>query len=370
MKTILKPILFSGLAIVLAACCGNGDKAGAASELSARLEALVADGKIMYGHQDDLCYGHAWKVEDAQNDPLERSDIKDVCGHYPAVLGLELGELELGGDKSLDAVPFTLIRRAAVKHHERGGVVTFSWHARNLLTGGDAWDISSDQVVASILEGGENHAKFQEWLKILADFFDTLRDADGNRIPFIFRPWHEHTGSWFWWGQRLCTTEQYKALWRMTYDYLAGERGLDNMLWCYSPSMNVDVAGYMERYPGDDLIDILGVDGYTYFNRETGLEASCAKFSGELRSTLEYMTSLGKEHGKIITLSETGLESIPSPVWWTEVLYPVIKDFPVSYVLTWRNAHDRPEHFYGPWKGFENEEDFKKFTEFKQIALI
>ena len=32
-------------------------------------------------------------------------------------------------------------------------------------------------------EGGENHAKFQEWLKILADFFDTLRDADGNTYP-------------------------------------------------------------------------------------------------------------------------------------------------------------------------------------------
>lgn len=370
MKTILKPILFSGLAIVLAASCGNGDKAGAASKLSACLEALVADGKIMYGHQDDLCYGHAWKVEDPANDPLERSDVKDVCGQYPAVLGLELGELELGGDKSLDGVPFSLIRRAAVKHHERGGVVTFSWHPRNPLTGGDAWDISSDQVVASILEGGVNHAKFQGWLQILGDFFDSLRDAEGKRIPFIFRPWHEHTGSWFWWGEKLCTTGQYRALWHMTYDYLMNERGFDNILLCYSPSMNVDAEGYMERYPGDAEVDILGLDAYTYKEDIAGIEVACETFRTKLTASLEYMTVLGKEHGKLITLSETGQESIVAPAWWTETLYPAIKDYPVSYALTWRNAHDRPEHFYGPWKGFEYEEDFKKFAEFKQIVLL
>jgi hypothetical protein len=40
------------------------------------------------------------------------------------------------------------------------------------------------------------------------------------------------------------------------------------------------------------------------------------------------------------------------------------------YVLTWRNAHDKPEHFYGPWKGFEHEGDFKKFAELEQIVLL
>ena len=369
MKTILKPILFSGLAIVLAACCGNGDKTGR-ELLIESLGASVQAGTIMYGHQDDLCYGHAWKVEDAQNDPLERSDVKDVCGHYPAVLGLELGEIELGGDKSLDGVPFALIRRAAVKHVERGGVVTFSWHPRNILTGGTAWDVSSDKVVASVLEGGENHEKFMGWLQIIGDFFDTLRDAGGKRISFIFRPWHEHTGSWFWWGQKLCTTEQYRALWRTTYDYLAGERGFDNIVWCYSPNLDVDAEGYMERWPGDDIIDIMGLDAYSYNGHEGGIEAACELFRSKLVPTLEYLDRLGKEHGKLIALSETGLEGLTSPDWWTATLYPCIKDYPLVYVLTWRNAHDRPEHFYGPWKGFEYEGDFKKFAEFEQIVLL
>ena len=123
------------------------------------LKASADAGKILYGHQDDLCYGHSWCVEDPANDPLERSDVKDVCGKYPAVLGLELGEIELGGDKSLDAVPFELIRRSALKQVERGGVVTFSWHPRNPLTGDSAWDVSSATVVASILAGGESPAR-------------------------------------------------------------------------------------------------------------------------------------------------------------------------------------------------------------------
>ena len=238
---ILKSIVLSALAI--AACgCVKSDKTPADRLLDC-LNASADAGKILYGHQDDLCYGHAWCVEDPKNDPLERSDVKDVCGKYPAMLGLELGEIELGGPKSLDAVPFELIRRAALKQVERGGVVTFSWHPRNPLTEDSAWDVSSDQVVASILEGGENHAKFMGWLQIVGDFFDTLRDADGKRIPFIFRPWHENTGSWFWWGQKLCTREQYIALWQLTFDYLEKERGFDNILWCFSPNMDVDADG-------------------------------------------------------------------------------------------------------------------------------
>ena len=368
MKSVLKPILLAGLALVLVSC-GNAGRAGRIRLLNC-LEASVDAGKILYGHQDDLCYGHSWKVEDPANDPLERSDVKDVCGQYPAVLGLELGEIELGGAASLDGVPFELIRRAAVKHVERGGVVTFSWHPRNILTGGTAWDVSSDKVVTSILEGGENHGKFMDWLRILGDFFDSLRDADGKRIPFIFRPWHEHTASWFWWGKDLCSIDEYKALFRMTFEYLAEKRGLDNIVWCYSPNLDVDAAGYMERYPGDDIIDILGLDAYTYDGGAEGNELACELFRSKLIPTLEYLAKLGKEHGKLIALSETGLEGLTSPDWWTATLYPCIKDFPLVYVLTWRNAWDRPGHFYGPWKGFENENDFIEFTKLDKIVVL
>ena len=376
MKYLTKLFVLAALAALLSGCNGRKgpkppaiqhDKTG--TELVNRLFETVKNGKIMYGHQDDLSYGHDWRVTDPESDSLTRSDVKDVCGRYPAVVGFDLGGIEMGDDKNLDSVSFVLMRRAALAHVERGGVITFSWHPRNPLTGGDAWDISSDQVVASILPGGSKYGEFRQWLTRVGDFFESLKDAGGQRIPFIFRPWHEHTGSWFWWGQKLCTKEQYQELFRMTWLYLTKDRGLKNILWCYSPGAGVDPEGYMERYPGDEFIDLLGIDCYEYVG-EGGLGEAGVAFSEQIKRTLTFMNVLSTDHGKLICLSETGLESLSDPKWWTEVLYPAIKDYPICYVLTWRNACDKPTHFYAPWKGFENEGDFVAFSQLESITLL
>ena len=319
---------------------------------------------IRYGHQDDLVYGHAWVVTDVENDPLERSDVKDVCGRYPAVVGFDLGGIELGDPCNLDGVPFDLMRRAALKQIERGGIVTFSWHPRNPLTGGDAWDISSDQVVKSILPGGEKEAEFALWLQRAGDFLASLDGA-----PVILRPWHENLGSWFWWGERLCTSEDYIDLFRLTRDYLEEERGIPNLQWCYSPNGPVSEADYLSRYPGDVYVDILGTDIYEYVGPQ-GLALAGMHFRTQVRRMLATLRTLAREHGKEFCLSETGLEGLPDPHWWTEQLYPAIEGSGISYVLTWRNAHDKPGHFYAPWKGFENEEDFIQFADKEDIILL
>ena len=223
-------------AIAMISCAGpkESERQTPDDVLLERLGSLVEDGKIMYGHQDDLLYGHSWKLADDATEFIQ-SDVEAVADAFPAVFGTDLGGIELGWSASLDKNCFDHIRGAALAHYKRGGVVTFSWHLRNPLTGGDTWDVTSDQVVASVLPGGEKHDSFMTWLSNAADFMDSIRTEDGERIPIIWRPWHEHTGSWFWWGQDLCTTEQYKALWRMTYDYMAVERGLDHLVWSYSP---------------------------------------------------------------------------------------------------------------------------------------
>ena len=357
---IMIPLLFAG--------CGRrprpvDDEIPGNRLLASELAASVDAGKVMYGHQDDLSYGHSWKVEDWKNDDLERSDIKDVSGKYPAVIGFDLGGIELGNKENLDGVPFDLIRKATLKHRERGGVVTFSWHLRNPLTGGDSWDISSDQVVASVLEGGEKHEEFVLWLDRLADFLNSLGGA-----PVIFRPWHENIGSWFWWGGKLCSPEQYKALFRPTYERMA-EKKVKGLLWCYSPNGPLSAEDYMSRYPGDEIVDILGTDIYEYVGQD-GLEIAGERYVSQVRQMLSTLEAISKERGKLMCLSETGLEGLVDPHWWTERLYPAIKGFPVAYVLTWRNAHDKPGHFYGPWKGFENEEDFKVFSEKNDIVLL
>lgn len=164
------------------------------------LKAMSAKGRIMFGHHDDTAYGIGW-VGDS-----DRSDVKSVCGDYPALLGFDLGRLELGGPKNLDGVEAERIRQDIIRHFERGGVATLSWHCYNPLSGRQSWVADSllnleRQTVASILAEGETHDKFITWLDRQADFINSLQTTDGVKVPVIFRPWHEHTGSWFWWAK-------------------------------------------------------------------------------------------------------------------------------------------------------------------------
>ena len=363
----MKRILLLACLVTALVSCGNGSRRRGALPRELLLERLctyVAAGEKLYGHQDDLSYGHSWVVEDWEIDPLERSDVKDVCGKYPAVVGFDLGGIELADSCNLDGVPFDLIRKAAVTHAGRGGVVTFSWHPRNPLTGGDAWDVASSEVVSSVLEGGDLHDEFLTWLDRAAGFIASLGD-----VPVIFRPWHENLGSWFWWGGKLCSEDEYKALYRLTWSRLTVDHGLGNILWCYSPNGPVTSDEYLSRYPGDDMVDILGTDIYEYVGA-AGMEEAGGRYVSQVREMLGVLETISAEHRKLMCLSETGLEGIPDPGWWCGRLHRAVEGFPLCYMLTWRNAHDKPGHFYAPWKGSGNEEDFIQFTEKKDIVLL
>lgn len=312
---------------------------------------------IMIGHQDDLVYGHAWNVEGV-------SDVKQSCGDFPAVFGWELGDLELGNQVSLDAVSFDNIRNQVKWVNSQGGVNSFSWHCNNHLTNGNAWDISSDQVVKSILPGGEKNEVFVKSLERLADFFNSLKTDDGEAIPIIFRPWHEYTGSWFWWGQKLCTKDEYIALWKYTVAELKA-RGVHNVLYAYSSASRFKNAEeYLERYPGDEIVDIIGFDEY-----QGGINGK-ESYIKSIESGMNIIIPIATERKKIPILAETGCESVPDSLWWTGTLLPAIKDFPIAYVLMWRNAHDKPNHFYMVHPEHPSLADFKEFyTDPKTLFL-
>lgn len=344
---------------------------GTAKTVYDALTKAAADGTPLFGHQDDLMYGHLeWNVSRENDHSMERSDVFAVAGKYPAILGLDLGGIERDDPCNLDGNNFCLMREAAVKHYERGGIVTFSWHIRNPLTGGDAWDVSSDKVVGSILPGGEKHGYFLGWLDKLAAYLSSLKDRDGNVIPVIFRPWHEHTGSWFWWGKDLCTPEQYNGLWAMTYNYLVKEKGLDNMLWAISPGTEQEF--FEARYPGDSVVDIIGLDCYCHSTLTDNAD-DFSDYVKKVRNHLTWRNDFAVKHGKILALTETGCESLPYEKWWTEVLAPAIEGIPVSYVLVWRNADIRPlglKHFYAPWPGGPSEKDFVKWIESGKVKML
>ena len=336
--------------------------------LLAHLHAISANGYLI-GHQDDPVYGVGWVGDSC------RSDVKSVCGDFPAVIGFDLGHLELGDSVNLDGVPFDRMRDEIIRHFDRGGMVTLSWHLDNPLTGGSAWvkpDSLTDQekqTVASVLEGGECHEKFLGWLDILASFLNSLETPYGVKVPVLLRPWHEHTGSWFWWGQNLCTTEQYKALWKLTVDQLK-QRGVNNVLYAYSPGteFNGDAAKYLERWPGDEIVDVIGFDSYCTNNAEDTVAIN--NYASSLDLNLKALCDIAQQHNVVPALTETGMESLGKADWWTSTLMPVLNKFPIAYVLLWRNAHNKPGHFYMPYPGQKTVSDFVKFYNDKRTLFV
>lgn len=300
---------------------------------------------LMFGHQDDMPYGNGWMYEEG------RSDVKDVCGDYPAVYGWELGHLELGHAYSLDSVYFDKIRDGVQTVYQRGGINTISWHLNNPLTGGSAWDVSSKRAVASILPGGEKHRLYLQYLDKLADFMLSLKAGDGTYIPVIFRPFHEHTGSWFWWGKNLCTPEEYTSLWRFTVTYLRDTRNIHHLLYAYSTDRFNTQEEYLERYPGDDIIDMVAFDLY-----DRGPD-----YPAVLRNCASIVSRLGAEKNKIAAVSEAGGPIMKNTEWWTKVLLESLKPYDLSYVLVWRNPWNNSEVAFGPYKGHPSAPDFIKF---------
>lgn len=356
---------------------GRGTGAGLLLE---RLKKIQKKG-YMYGHQDDPFYGITWEYEDG------RSDTKDLVGDYPAVMGFELGGIEMDDAKNLDSVPFNRMRDEIIAHYNRGGIITISWHPRNPLLGTTAW-IENDvkayneavaalvkinqselakqivdpkTTVKNILPGGTKYQYFQTWLKKLTAFLTSLKDNKGNQIPLIFRPYHENTGSWFWWGKDLCSDKEYIDLWAMTQDYINNAdvkngKLQDYLVWSYSPSWYDPSA--IQRYPGDDRIQLLGSDVYMW-----GTEADFIK---QLDTELQNLTRLGKEHNKVIALTECGYKNSPDPTWWQRVFKATIEKYTFSYFLPWRNYKE--EHF-GASPDAPTADDFKQWAKDKKLLF-
>ena len=329
-----------------------GSHASGREALLQRLRSLRTNG-IMFGHQDDPFYGLGWKWDRG------RSDVLAVAGDYPAVMGFELGGIEVGDAKSLDSVPFVRIREELLAHVRRGGIATISWHPRNPLTGGTAWDNKNANTVRSILPGGDQHQKFQTWMLRLSCFLRSLKDEQGRPVPFIFRPWHENSGGWFWWGKGLCSAEEYKALWRCLQDRLLAD-GLTNIVWSWSPNYGLK-ADDLDSYPGDDRVDIIGLDAYQQSKDEQS-------FIRTLNKDLATLCEFAKGSDRLVALTECGYQNLPDPTWWTRVLKPQIEKFPLSYFLVWRNADHR--QYFAPAPSTKDAPDFRKMVEDKKILML
>jgi len=364
MKTYINNLIPLFIAVILCSCTGqrkekeqtNLDSTGGPCDSLATAETKtlynnlkeLAKTKVLFGHQDDLAYGVKWWEEPG------RSDVKETSGSFPAVYGWEIGNID--GDRNLDSVQFSKMREWIREGYERGGVITISWHEHNPVTGGNAWD-TNGRVVSHIIPGGSHHDAWKQKLDMVAEFMLSLKGNDGELIPVVFRPYHELTGSWFWWGKALCTSEEFIQLWQFTINYLTSEKNVHNLLYAYSTD-NFDTEEYfLDRYPGNEFVDVIGFDDYGSIREQE----SASKTINELH----LIASIADRLDKIPAWTETGLASIPIADWWTETILKRIKTDSltcrIAWVLVWRNA--RPDHHYAPFVGHSSAADFKKFRD-------
>jgi len=223
--------------------------------------------------------------------------IYKVTGKYPAMLGLDMMDYT-PSRRALGASNPTAIQRA-IEFHEQGGIVTFCWHwsapKQYILSGKDEngnprwWggfytkNVTYD--IAAVMNGADPEGKAQLDADI-AGIAQQLLKLQEAGVPVLWRPLHEASGGWFWWGAQ--GPEAYKQLWIYLYHQLTHVYGCNNLIWVW----NGQAADW---YPGDEYVDIIGEDIYAP-NRS--YNAQNAKFS----ELLDYAGT-----NKIIALTENGV---------------------------------------------------------------
>lgn len=313
----------------------------------------LSNDHVLFGHHDATVYGHGWYGD------ADRSDVKSVTGSHPAVIGLDFSSITSGQPRDTIEKNKEILRKNVEDTYNRGGISTISWHFNNPVSEGSFYwkEGISLPAVKYIIPGGQAHDQYKRILDDVADWALSVKGSDGALVPVIFRPWHEFDGDWFWWGRPHCTREEFFALWQFTVSYLRDTKNVHNFLYAFSPDNRfITEAQYLERYPGDEWVDMLGTDNYGDMGRDGYKVETAAK-------KLKIISDYALKAGKLAAFTETGLESIPDTTWYTETLLKVLRKYPlnISYVLVWRNDSRSPTHYYAPFPGHKSAPDFVKF---------
>lgn len=240
--------------------------------LAAFEEANKRDDMIITG-------GHAWNWNYDSNgiavgQTVER--YESGFGECAAVIEFDLGHYSaLNPDNNntvgLSDYDISKLLSDSAQHVAKGGIISISAHIMNPLSppsncrGMIGTDAKFKEIYTEGTELNNNfHISNDVVYKVLKAFHD-------NGIPVIYRPFHEMTGNWFWWcvyqqNGVVLQKDTWVGLWRYLHDYVTEDLGLDNVIWSYAAAATSKSALY--QYPGDEYVDLVGIDWYTEGNRE------------------------------------------------------------------------------------------------------
>lgn len=233
---------------------------------------------------------------------LDVKAVYDKSGKYPALVGLDL--LMATGHQS-DESWFMSYTENSIKIAEElwkeGGIPAFTWH----------WKVGKDSVfytkdtnfdfTKGFLSGTTTWDTSSETYKLLVADIDKIskhfQRLQTQGIAAIWRPIHEAAGGWFWWGSK--GAEAYKALYALVYDRMVNTNGLKNLIWVWNierdPAIGYDYKALNGAwYPGDEYVDIIGVDIYN----------SAFDYNSNVNSYNKIVSEMGTD--KIIALTENG----------------------------------------------------------------
>ncbi|MGF7141078.1 glycosyl hydrolase [Roseimarinus sediminis] len=237
-------------------------------------------------------------------------------GKYPALYGNDLmdyspSRVEFGAKSTVtdDVIRF---------YNDQHGLVTLSWHwnAPTDLPNTEEqpwWSGFYTRATTFDLAAAINDPESERYQLLLRDMdviAAQLKRLQDKKIPVLWRPLHEAEGAWFWWGAK--GPEACVKLWQLMYERFTVHHQLNNLLWVWTTT---DSPNALDWYPGDDYVDILGVDVYL----NNGDYSASASMFDRLRQLFE-----GK---KMLTMSENG--TIPDP----GEMYS--KEAPWLYFCTW-----------------------------------
>jgi mannan endo-1,4-beta-mannosidase len=320
---------------------------------------VLAQKGVMFGHEEDMATGITWHFVD------NRSDIKELCGYYPSVFGTTLGQLEVDSVHNLEWTPFWRVTKYAREAYDMRGINTFAWHCNNPVDPTkNCLSTAVDSTIKKVFADTAIMARYKTWLDKVAAFVTSQKGPNGELIPIIFRPFHEFNGNWYWWGKSHCTAQEYIDFWRLTVDYLRVTKGVHNLLYAFCPDKFYSRAEYLERYPGDDYVDVLSFDSY---DNPTANKTPGTTFVSQTQNMITTLRQLGLEKDKPIALTETGSKLVTVSNWWTQDLLPVIKNSGLSFALIWEN--NSSINYWGPYIGHPSAPDFLTFVADSSVIM-
>lgn len=199
---------------------------------------------------------------------------------------------------------------------ESGGLCAFTWHWNvpkdiDNPDGGYAFytsEITNFSQVNAVTPGTKEYETVIHDIDLIAT---KIQRMESEGVTILFRPLHEASGAWFWWGLQgrdSATNEVFQKLWYMIYDRLENYHKLTNIIWVWN-GQNPHTAIHPNAF------DIEGIDRY-YDQEDISAEALSTYYEkcyGELAGYDKYCAELAgmESTGKMMALTECGY--IPDP---------------------------------------------------------